>query len=268
MLKKTIALIFVFTIFQSFKSSDNLNSEKRFFLVSKNFNQIKARILPSITLALANGDSTLCNKQDLLNETAINKFNEFNLKKWDNLKFDVFYHAYKGYNALLAEGIISNSRYLTIINYSISANKKRLWVLDMLKNKVAITDLVSHGRNSGEEYARQFSNAPESFKSSLGFFVTGMPYLGKNDYSLRLHGVEEGINDNAYDRGIVIHGANYVSTKYIRAHKRLGRSQGCPAVPVRLNPWLINTIQGGSCVFVYFPSENYFKKSQVLNSDF
>ncbi|NUM30722.1 MAG: murein L,D-transpeptidase catalytic domain family protein [Bacteroidetes bacterium] len=198
----------------------------------------------------------------------MNKFNEFNFKKWDNLKFDVFFLAYKGYNTLLAEGIISNSRYLSIINYSISANKKRLWVLDMQKNKIAINDLVSHGKNSGEEYAHYFSNSHESYKSSLGFYITGMPYQGKNDYSLRLHGVEEGINDNAYERGIVIHGADYVSNKFIRAHKRLGRSQGCPAVPLKLNPWLIKTIQGGSCMFIYYPSENYLKNSPILNSDF
>lgn len=267
MFKKSIALILISLTFQSFKSSENLLNNFKNNTISENYIDIKASILPNVSFALTHGDTNAILKQDIFSEVTQSKFDDFDFKKWNEINFEIFYQAYKGYNVMLNEGIISNSRYLTIINYEISSNKKRLWVLDMQKNKVIIHDLVSHGKNSGEEYAHIFSNSPESFKSSLGFFVTGKPYLGKNNYSLKLHGVEDGINDNAFDRGIVIHGADYVSTKFIRSHKRLGRSQGCPAVSEKLNPWLINTIQGGSCVFVYYPSEKYFKISPILNSE-
>lgn len=268
MIKKLIALFFVTLILQSFKTADIFIKKNTNITSVEDYYKIKNSILPNVSNALALGDSNVLLKQDIFFEVSQSKYNDFCFKKWNNVNFEIFYLAYKGYNVLLNEGIISNRRYLTIINYEISSNKKRMWVLDMLKNKVIIHDLVSHGRNSGEEYAHFFSNSPESFKSSLGFYVTGMPYLGKNNYSLKLHGVEENINDNAFERGIVIHGADYVSHKFIRNHKRLGRSQGCPAVSEKLNPWLINTIQGGSCLFVYYPSEKYLKKSPVLNSDF
>jgi len=225
--------------------------------------EVQAALLPNVCNALNLGDSSHINYLDL---AACDIYSQFNFKSYNALDYDLFLMAYKGYLVMKSEGMISNNRYLTVMDCRLSANKRRLWVLDLEKHKIVIHELVSHGRNSGEEYARSFSNRPESFQTSLGFYVTGMPYMGKNDYSLRLHGAEEGFNDNALERGIVMHGADYVSQTYIRHHKRLGRSQGCPAVAPKLSKWLINTIEGGSCLFIYYPDKKYLAKSEILNA--
>ena len=217
--------------------------------------------------AAANTDGAGDSAINYFEVSASDLYARFKFNKWNKLKYEVFLKAYKGYLVMKSEGMISNSRYITVMDFELSANQRRMWVLDLEKNKIVVHDLVSHGRNSGEEYARSFSNQPESFKSSLGFYVTGMDYLGKNDYSLRLHGVEEGFNDNAFERGIVMHGADYVNSRYIRCNKRLGRSQGCPAVSQKINKWLINTIEGGSCLFIYYPDKNYLKKSAIINAE-
>lgn len=172
--------------------------------------------------------------------------------------------AYQGYLNLLTSGKISNQRYLTIVDFSLSANQKRLWTVDLHENKLVFHELVAHGMGTGEEFARHFSNQPESHKSSLGFYTTGEIYMGKHNESLRLHGLEKGFNDKALERGIVIHAANYVQESFIRDHKRLGRSHGCPAVRPEINLPLINTIQGGSLVFIYFPDQQYLNQSPVL----
>ncbi|MCB9251212.1 MAG: murein L,D-transpeptidase catalytic domain family protein [Flavobacteriales bacterium] len=225
--------------------------------------KIAKSILPSITEALAPTDSINLN---LLELASCEFYEKINFNKHNALNYNVFQMAYKGYLVMKKEGMLSNFRYLSILDFELSANAKRLWVIDLEEQKVIIHDLVSHGRNSGEEFANSFSNRHQSFQSSLGFYVTGMPYLGKNAYSLKLHGVETGFNDNAFDRGIVIHAADYVSQSFIRHHKRLGRSQGCPAVNPGLNKKLINVIQGGSCLFIYYPDQAYLRKSEILNS--
>lgn len=184
--------------------------------------------------------------------------------KGDRPSIKAFDLAYKGYLKLLEEGKIANQRYLTIVDFSLSANKKRLWTIDLNDNSLVFHELVAHGMGTGEEYAKHFSNQPESHKSSLGFYTTGEIYLGKHQESLRLHGLERGFNDKALERGIVIHAANYVQESFIRDHKRLGRSHGCPAVRPEINLPLIKTIQGGSLVFIYFPDQQYLKQSPVL----
>lgn len=174
--------------------------------------------------------------------------------------------AYKGYMKLLAQGRLENKRFLTIIDFSLSSNEKRLWTLDMQEQKVVFHERVSHGRNTGDEFARYFSNQHESHKSSLGFYRTGEIYIGKHDESLRLIGLERGFNDNALARGIVIHAASYATEDFIHKYDRLGRSFGCPAVRPEINQQLVNTIGGGSCLFIYFPDKYYLNKSKFLNS--
>lgn len=123
---------------------------------------------------------------------------------------------------------------------------------------------VAHGRNSGKETAQNFSNKPSSNKSSLGFYVTGEPYQGSNGYSLKLFGMEQGFNSNAFKRAIVIHGAGYVNPTLIESQGFIGRSQGCPAVLPELTKPLINTIKEGTCLFVYHPNPTYLSKSTLL----
>lgn len=146
---------------------------------------------------------------------------------------------------------IRNTRYLTIIDYSKPSYVKRMYLVDMETGRVE-KYLVSHGKNSGWAHATMFSNRPESFQSSRGFFVTGKRYYGKHGAALQLHGLEEGINDNAFMRGIVMHGSNYVSMRSVMLNGgRLGRSLGCPAIPAEAAESVINRIKGGSLVYIH-----------------
>jgi hypothetical protein len=135
----------------------------------------------------------------------------------------------------------------------------------METQKVVFNTLVAHGRNSGDEYATAFSNANSSNQSSLGFYVTGEIYNGKHGQSLKLDGLENGINSNARSRGVVMHAADYVSEAFAQQHHRIGRSQGCPALPVGLTKEIVNLLQGKSCLFIYHPTQNYFAKSKLAS---
>ncbi len=178
--------------------------------------------------------------------------------------FESFVAAFEGYEQLKQQGKIENE-ILTIVDFSLSSIQERMWVIDMKTQKIILKSLVAHGRNSGLEYATDFSNANESFKSSLGFYITGEVYNGKHGLSLRLDGMEYGINDNARNRAVVVHGADYVSKSFIKNTGRLGRSQGCPAVPYEIHEELIQTIKGKSCIFIYHPSRTYVVKSKLVS---
>lgn len=180
----------------------------------------------------------------------------------------VFQYALKGYGNLLAQNLLTKKDILAFIDYSLSSNTKRLWVIDLKNYKVLYHELVAHGRNTGEEYARKFSNKYNSFQSSLGFFVTGEIYDGKHALSVKMNGVERAFNGNAFERGIVIHGAKYVDEEYIKQNKRLGRSLGCPAVSENVIANLSETISNGVCLFSYYPNKTYLKSSKLLNSDY
>lgn len=179
-------------------------------------------------------------------------------------KFESFLAAFEGYEQLKQQGKVENE-VLTIVDFSLSSTEERMWVIDMKTQKVILKTLVAHGRNSGLEYANDFSNQNESFKSSLGFYLTGEVYNGKHGLSLRLDGMEYGINDNARNRAVVVHGADYVSKSFIKNNGRLGRSQGCPAVPYEVHQELIQTIKGKSCIFIYHPSRSYVSKSKLVS---
>lgn len=161
---------------------------------------------------------------------------------------------------------VSDSPYFTIIDYSKPSTEPRMWVFDLENKALLYEELVSHGKNSGVIYAKKFSNVPNSRQSSLGLFRTGEPYYGRNGYSLRLDGLEEDINDRARERGIVIHGAPYVSFEHAKVWGRIGLSHGCPAVNSKVNRELINTIKGGSLVFAYYPERSWLAKSEYLKS--
>ena len=168
-------------------------------------------------------------------------------------KLESFKKALKGFYEMKEKGFIKKD-ILTLIDFSLSSNTKRLWVIDLATNTILYNTLVAHGRNTGEEFAKSFSNAAESFKSSLGFYATGEIYNGKHGMSLKLDGLEKGINDNARNRGIVMHAADYVSNFFIKAHNRLGRSQGCPALPAEFTMKIINKIKDKSCLYIYYPT--------------
>lgn len=173
--------------------------------------------------------------------------------------------ALKGFDKLASEGKIGNTDKITIVDFSQPSNQKRLYVIDLNKRKLLFQSLVAHGRGTGELWAKSFSNLPSSYKSSPGFYVTEETYRGHNGYSLRLDGLEPGINDNARDRSIVMHGAPYASESTIRSLGFLGRSEGCPALPLSMYKPIINTIKDGTCLFIYTPDESYLSHSELLN---
>lgn len=165
-----------------------------------------------------------------------------------------FFKALDGYYKMKSKGLIQKD-IITLVDFSLSSNAKRLWVIDLAKNKILYNSLVAHGKNSGEEFANTFSNVVESNMSSLGFYATGEVYQGKHGLSLKLDGLQKGLNDQARNRAVVIHGADYVNENFIKNHNRLGRSQGCPAIPKELTKGIIETIKGKSCLFIYHPSK-------------
>jgi hypothetical protein len=176
-----------------------------------------------------------------------------------------FDYAMKGYQTLLAQGKILNQKYLTIVDFTKSSRQKRFFLLDIQNYKLVLNTFVAHGKNTGVDMAEQFSNAPESNKSSLGFYVTKGTYIGKHGLSLRVAGMEEGFNDNAESRGIVVHAADYVNAARVNSGY-MGRSQGCPALPNELCAEVINMIKDGSAMFLYYPAETYLKSSKMLNA--
>ena len=178
------------------------------------------------------------------------------------LSYQAYEFAKKGFDKLMEEGRLLNDSIVSIIDFSQPSIQKRLFIIDLKNYKVLFNTLVAHGRNTGRELATSFSNKASSYMSSPGFYITGNTYEGKNGYSLKLEGLEEGINDNAFERGIVVHGAAYVSQDLANAQGYIGRSQGCPAVPVSVSERIINTIKEGSCLFIYHPS--YISHSRLL----
>jgi hypothetical protein len=179
----------------------------------------------------------------------------------------VFDYAMKGYAYFSSQDLLAKKDLLAFIDYSLSSNVKRLWVIDLRQKSLIYHELVAHGRNTGMEYARKFSNKGNSFQTSLGFFITGEIYNGKHELSVKMNGMERKFNGNAFDRGIVMHGADYVSEQYIRQNQRLGRSLGCPAVSQEVISRLSSTISDGVCLFAYYPNKSYLKYSKVLQSD-
>jgi hypothetical protein len=190
---------------------------------------------------------------------------------YDSLHLDLsglsrqaFVYAQKGWEKLMKQGRIINSSVMAIIDFTQPSDHKRLYVLDMKNYKLLFNTLVAHGRNSGKEWASSFSNKPSSYKSSPGFYITGETYFGSNGYSLKLDGIEKGINDKAAKRAIVMHGANYVDESYVDEQCYIGRSQGCPALPITEANDIIDVLKNGACLFIYPGSKQYVSRSAIL----
>lgn len=160
---------------------------------------------------------------------------------------------------------LDSKQLLTVIDFSKPSTEKRLWVFDLKNGRVLINTWVSHGKNSGAMNASSFSNSPGSLKSSLGVFLTEEPYLGGHGVALRVKGLEAGINDNAYRRDIVFHGAWYVNADTIRKYGQIGRSWGCPAVSENTIKSLVDTIKENTLVFAYYPDQSWLRHSKYLS---
>ncbi len=163
----------------------------------------------------------------------------------------VFDVALDAASAAVERGEARDPATLTVIDYTLPSTQKRMSVYDLRSRSLLFEELVSHGRGSGRTMATSFSNSPDSHMSSLGLFRTGEAYVGSNGYSLRLDGLDRGVNDRARERAIVIHGAPYVNAAMARANGYLGRSWGCPAVRPAIAHKLIDTVKGGGLLFAY-----------------
>jgi hypothetical protein len=166
---------------------------------------------------------------------------------------DVLSTALIAASCAVSQGDATAPSTLTVIDYSKPSSEKRLWVFDLKSHELVYEELVAHGQGSGLNMATQFGNEAETHRTSLGLFRTDTTYIGKNGYSLRLDGLDKGLNDQARDRAIVMHGAPYVSDTFVKSTGRLGRSWGCPAVSTAVAKQLIDRVKGGGLVFAYYP---------------
>jgi hypothetical protein len=192
-------------------------------------------------------------------------YNQMDLEN-AGLNEKAFEYAWRGYHNLVKKGIIRKKGILSICDFSQSSCSKRMYVIDVQHRRLLYRTYVAHGQKSGEEYASSFSNEPESFKSSLGFYITDRLYYGRNGLSLRLNGVDSGYNDMALKRNIVLHGSAYVGDKYMQDFGTLGTSLGCPALPAVISGRIIRAVRGGSCLFIYHPTQQYLDSSTIINS--
>jgi len=163
-----------------------------------------------------------------------------------------------------SRGLVGAPKTLTIIDYSLPSTEPRLFVLDLKTGHTLYQEIVAHGRGSGGNLATAFSNAADSHQTSLGLFVTEDTYVGQNGYSMRLNGLEPGINDNARARAIVMHGAPYVDPALAAVQGRIGRSWGCPALRPAVAKELIDRIKDGNLLFAYYPDKQWLTGSQFL----
>ena len=192
---------------------------------------------------------------------------QYNLLQPQNTRpaYDLFQRGMIGYLDILASGQSVSNTKVTLIDFRMSSKQKRMWVIDLQSNTILFHVLVAHGKNTGDEFARSFSNQKNSNQSSLGFYMTAETYIGKHGLSMRLDGLEQGFNDKARSRAIVMHGANYVSQDFIKTYGRLGRSFGCPAVSVSKHKDIIKSLANGSVLFIYSPDKKY-EQSTLFNN--
>ena len=189
-------------------------------------------------------------------------YEEAGLEK-KGLSFEVFDKAMIGYLNMKSAGLLSEKQLLSVVDFDKPSTKKRFWLIDLKNRKVLQNTYVSHGKNSGENMAKVFSNSDDSNMSSLGFYVTGETYYGRHGLSLKLDGMDDPYNTNARLRDIVMHGAEYVSENFIKQQGRLGRSEGCPALPMGLHQEVINKVQGRTVLYLHASGHKY--ESRFLN---
>ena len=191
-------------------------------------------------------------------------YNELNAAQYD-LSFTAFRYAYIGYQTMKKQHRLNNKELFSIIDFTKDCNSKRFYTIDLEKMKIVYYTYVAHGKKSGERMATSFSDAVESNKSSIGFYITGNTYNGGNGYSLILHGDEKGYNSNLAKRSVVVHAADYANEDYIARNGRIGRSLGCPALPENIYKQVIETIKEKTMIFAYYNDAKYLKTSKYLN---
>ena len=193
-------------------------------------------------------------------------YNHIGLSGYE-LPYDIFRLGMIGYYSLERDGALNDKGLITIIDFSKPSTEKRFYTIDLKNQAVKYHTYVAHGRNTGENVATEFSNIPHSNQSSLGFYVTAETYVGSKGYSLRLDGKEKTFNDKIRSRAVVIHAADYVTESWIKRYGRLGRSQGCPALPPAISKEIIDSIKEKTAIFTYYPDEHYLNASPYLDME-
>lgn len=219
------------------------------------------------------GETTISNNNPTDNKSSNTRstFNSYSKDIYQKindseLDFEAFKHALKGYVQLQNKQELKNSKYLTIIDMSVSANAERFYIINMKTQTIEHKSVVAHGEKSGLEFAKKFSNKVNSHQTSIGFYKTSETYNGKHGLSLRLDGLEYS-NNKARERAVVIHSADYANPDFIKSNGRLGRSWGCPSLPENGYSTIITKIKEGSCLFIYYPQEQYLSKSKLIAAE-
>lgn len=232
--------------------------------------EMKKTLILFALIFLSAADIILLSKssiKDVETDNAMFEATYYNL--YDKLSLDgklsreAFDYAIDGYRKIEKE----KSNILTVVDFSQPSTNKRMFIIDLDKQELLFSTYVSHGKNSGGKYATSFSNRNGSNKSSLGFYLTGKTYKGRNGYSLALNGLEKGINDKARERAIVVHGASYCNPSIVEHGGTLGRSFGCLAIPTSITRQIIDTIKDGSLIFVYAENKHYLTESKIINNN-
>ncbi len=182
------------------------------------------------------------------------------------LDVQVLTHAVAAMQCAVNNGAAPAQR-LAVIDFSLPSSERRLWIFDLRQRRLLLKDFVAHGMNSGENLATRFSNVLGSHQSSIGLFRTAESYSGKHGYSLRMDGLEPGVNDLARERAIVIHPADYVNPAWIATQGRIGRSQGCPAVRPKVARMVVDSLKGGQFMFSWYPDQEWLQSSAYLNCE-
>lgn len=255
-----ISSFFIFLVHLPFVFAKGINKDKK--MQTKKGTGITMMLRPNSLVAPIH--SAISDSLKYLTDTSSSLYDVLKLHTV-GLSKQVFDYSIKGLHKLTHTGKAVNQKIISIIDFSQPSANKRLYVIDLETKEILFNTYVAHGKNSGQEMATSFSNTPTSNKSSLGFYLTSHTYSGKNGYSLQLEGQEVGYNDKALERGIVMHAADYVNESYIQSQGWIGRSQGCPAVLPSMNKPIVETIKEGSVFFIYYPDEQYLKKSSILN---
>lgn len=225
---------------------------------------------PAVSTHVFSGDSlNVSSDTRFLKAFELSMISLYDEMKLDSLglAFHVFRGAMTGYYNLSHEGKVGNKQIITIIDFTLPGTERRFFCIDLDNREVLFHTLVAHGRNSGGDYAEQFSNKPSSNQSSIGFYLTGETYMGANGYSLRLDGLDAAWNSNLRRRAVVVHGADYATQEWIDRYGRLGRSYGCPAVPIGIANEIIDTIKGNTLMFAYYNDEHYLSGSALLDEE-
>jgi hypothetical protein len=206
-------------------------------------------------------------KRQMAEEAFLALYNRIDFSGFARPDYKVFRKGLIGFlNIQKEQSLLNKESILTLIDFQLPSTEKRMWVIDLNKAKVLFNELVAHGKNSGKLYAESFSNEVNSLSSSLGFYLTGETYVGKYGRSLRLDGLEEGYNEKARARAVVLHGADYVSQAFVEAQGRLGRSYGCPAVAYENKDAIVDTIDDRTVLFINGTDAGYEEQSELLRS--